>query len=111
MPLQINSLGDLCSKLYMSLPTDGVWRNVSKIAGVIFLCMVGAVAKWGWYGAQKEGVDVYVSMAGNPAHMGHMEMIGLAVKRLVKEGYQIHQVKVALSSEEYLRTKVIYSNH
>ncbi len=54
--------------------------------------------------------DVYVSMAGNPAHMGHMHMIALAVNRLVEKGYQINQVKVVLSEEQYLKDKVQWSN-
>src|SRR5882672_5834961 len=50
--------------------------------------------------------DIHVSMAGNPAHMGHMHMIALAVTRLVEEGYRVNQVKVSLSTEDYLLNKV-----
>ncbi len=51
-------------------------------------------------------VDVYVSISGNPAHMGHMHMIALAVNRLEKLGYRINEVKVSLASEEYILNKV-----
>jgi hypothetical protein len=42
--------------------------------------------------------------------MGHMHMLALVVNRLVQEGYQISQVKVCLSSEEYLKGKVLWAN-
>ena len=57
-----------------------------------------------------ESVEVYASITGNPSHMGHMHMIALAVNRLVNEGYVVDQVKVALSSEEYLQLKVDMCN-
>ncbi len=57
-----------------------------------------------------ELIDVYVSMAGNPAHMGHMQMIALGVNRLVKEGYKISKVRVTLSDEKYLEEKVRLHN-
>jgi uncharacterized protein (TIGR02452 family) len=55
-------------------------------------------------------VDLYASLTGNPTHMGHMQMIALATNRLVQAGYQINQVKVALSSEGHAIEKVHYCN-
>lgn len=54
--------------------------------------------------------DVYVSISGNPTHMGHMQMIALAVSRLEKIGYQINKVEVSLAKQEYVENKVFGDN-
>ena len=50
--------------------------------------------------------DVYVSISGNPAHLGHMQMVALAVNRLEELGYRINKVKISLANEESVENKV-----
>ncbi|MGD0665782.1 MAG: hypothetical protein ABSA17_08695 [Rhabdochlamydiaceae bacterium] len=97
----------------------GELSRTSKIAlvalGILALRLVAlAIRKTFCSGQAGSGVaaepdkriNVYADISGNPTHLGHMHMIGLAVNRLVKEGYLINQVKVELGSEGYLQEKV-----
>ncbi len=104
-----SSCFDTCSKWLLDL--------IKRVRDA-FMCVAQAInsvlscwrSKERGYVPNGEKIDLYISMAGNPAHMGHMQMIALAVNRLVQEGYQVDRVKVALSSEDYLQQKVHWTN-
>lgn len=53
---------------------------------------------------QKE-VLLYMSISGNPAHLGHMAALGTAIKELEKRKETISKALVSLSSQAYLEEK------
>lgn len=59
---------------------------------------------------KKQQVEVVADISGNPTHMGHMEMIALAVERLIGDGFQVSQVKIHLGNQNYVDNKVWEAN-
>jgi len=53
---------------------------------------------------------LFLSLTGNPPHMGHLHILALAIEALVARGYSIGQVRIALSSEQYAQQKVHWQN-
>lgn len=55
-------------------------------------------------------IDICVDITANPPHLGHMDMIAVAIQRLAQEGYRINQVRVALGLDSYVKDKLIPFN-
>ena len=105
------------SSMPYGLPRFGELSRTSKIAlaalGLFALGLVAVAIRKAIYSGRggvaaqpDKRVNVYAHISGNPTHLGHMHMIGLAVKRLVEKGYLINQVKVELGDEAYIQNKV-----
>lgn len=57
----------------------------------------------------KKIVHVYVRMAANPPHLGHMQMIALGIDRCAKEEWGVSQVHI-ICDESYTENKVKWCN-
>lgn len=53
-----------------------------------------------------ERVILYMSLTGNPTHLGHMAAVATAIDVLVKQGMMVRQVRISLSDESYHKGKV-----
>ena len=49
---------------------------------------------------------IYMSLTGNPTHLGHMMIVATAIDELVKRNICVDEVKISLSHESYLKSKV-----
>lgn len=49
---------------------------------------------------------LYMSITGNPTHLGHMAAIATAIHALAKKGIAVKEAKISLSSEAYHKGKV-----
>ena len=54
----------------------------------------------------KDRVVLYMSLTGNPTHLGHMAAVATAIDTLVKNELEIDHVRVSLSDEAYHQSKV-----
>lgn len=52
---------------------------------------------------------LYMSITGNPTHLGHMAAISTAIDILKKKEIRVDEVRVSLSNDDYLKHKVKYS--
>jgi nicotinic acid mononucleotide adenylyltransferase len=55
-------------------------------------------------------VVLYMSLTGNPTHLGHMAAIATAINELMKKGLKIDHIRVSLSDEGYHKHKVVRNN-
>lgn len=53
---------------------------------------------------------LYMSITGNPPHLGHMGAVATAIKVLASQNIKIDRVLVSLSNEGYLKRKVLHSD-
>lgn len=51
------------------------------------------------------GAILYMSISGNPAHLGHMAAMGTAIKELQQQQVKIDRAFVSLSSQAYVEEK------
>lgn len=49
---------------------------------------------------------IYMSLTGNPTHLGHMMVIATTIDALAKKNIHVDEVKVSLSHDSYLQSKV-----
>lgn len=55
----------------------------------------------------KEKAVLYMSLTGNPTHLGHMAAVATAIDALMKKGMEIDHARISLSDEAYHKNKVI----
>lgn len=53
-----------------------------------------------------ERAILYMSITGNPTHLGHMAAIATAIDVLVKKGTIVEKALISLSADDYHKTKV-----
>lgn len=58
----------------------------------------------------EKGAILYLSISGNPVHLGHMAVVGAAIDHLRAKNIPVKEVKISLSHESYLASKVADNN-
>lgn len=59
--------------------------------------------------SEKERVIIYMSLTGNPTHLGHMAAVATAIDVLVKKEMEVDHVRISLSDQGYHQGKVARS--
>lgn len=104
--LQIHSLDNKANQLHeeSSLITK-IFTNISRFLGNLFFDRTPLVEKFNSK-YKPDGAILYMSLSGNPTHLGHMAVVASAIDYLREKNIPIKEVRISLSHESYLQGKV-----